>query len=99
MRPRTFSTVLLLSVAALVCAALTAPAPSRATTSTTKGSKTTNSGYPSQDIAISTASVLLPPDPNVAFEIDAVNGCFTWYVLWQPIHIFYNLHKIGIRSC
>jgi hypothetical protein len=41
---------------------------------------TTPSSF-ANDIAISTASVLLPPDSAVYFEIEAYNGCFKWYVL------------------
>jgi hypothetical protein len=33
------------------------------------------------DAYLSSASVLLPFDFNVKFEVSAFNGCFKWYVL------------------
>lgn len=44
-----------------------------------KGVPTSNTH--TDDISISTVSILLPHDPKVQFVVDAFNGCFKWYVL------------------
>lgn len=70
--------VFLLAMATLLALALASPTSSRSGRTTQCGPQSTQSGSSSTDIAISTASVLLPPDPNVSFEVDAINGCFKW---------------------
>jgi hypothetical protein len=63
--------LVLLSTLCVFCAAETNFFPRKTTSPQTDTKK-------SDDIAISTVSILLPHDPKVQFIVESFNGCFKW---------------------